>query len=173
MVSKDIAVHYDPQCHENSNYFVITKDTPNVGGTNILVKYKKDYPQPIQCVYARGNANDIEFKAGEPQYYLALTDNFLILDSGTGPEPRGITAFDLIKKVGVYNGSYAKPVSTSGDTITFWEPNSQKVTPQNCPQGNEWLSQGLSPIMESHVALDLKTLNKKDLGEYRCVPTQG
>jgi len=139
----------------------------------ILVKYKKDYNAPIQCTYARGSANDIEFKNGTPQYFLALTDNFLILDSGTGPEPRGITAFDLIKRVGVYNGSYAKPVSTSGDTITYWEPNNQKVTLANCPQESEWLKEGLPPIMESHITLNLLDLTKKNLGEYRCVPTQG
>ncbi|MSU54855.1 MAG: hypothetical protein EXS48_03440 [Candidatus Staskawiczbacteria bacterium] len=173
VIPKSMALNYDPKCNENSKYFVISKDTPNVGGTNILVKYKKDYSQPIQCIYARGSANDIEFKAGEPQYFLALTDNFLILDSGTGPEPRGLTAFDLIKKQGVYNDSYAKPISTSGDTITYWSPNNQKVTPQNCPQGNEWLRQGLPPIMESHVILNLLDLTKKELGEYRCVPTQG
>ncbi len=160
-------------CNENDKYFVVSKDIPDSVGTYILVKYKKDYSQPIQCTYIRGSANDIEFKSGTAQYFLALTDNFLILDSGTGPEPRGLTVFDLTKKQGVYNDSYAKPISTNGDTMTYWNPTKEKVTVQNCPQGSEWLKNGLPPIIESHVTLNLIDLTKKDLGERRCVPTQG
>lgn len=171
VIFKSIALYYNPKCNENSRYFVVSKNIPNSGETDILVKYKKDYNQQIPCIYNVGKT-DFEIK-GEFQNFLALTDNFIILDTGTGPEPRGLIVYNLNSKKMVYTDNYAKPVSTSSDTITYWNPTYQKVTPQNCPQGNQWLSQGLPPIIESHVTLNLLDLTKKELGEYRCVPTQG
>ncbi len=161
----------DTQCNENNKYYVISKDISGSGENRLLIKYKKDYTQQVACAYNIGKT-DFEIK-GEFQNFLALTDNFIILDAGTGPEPRGLIVYNLNTRKRVYDDSYGKPVLTQGDTVTYWSPIAEKATKANCSKFDEWTAQGLPPIIEAHVTLNLLDLTKKDLRENRCVPTQG
>jgi len=159
----------DLTCSENSKYIAIAKSDNGV--SNIIVKNKTDDSEQISCVYS-AEKNDFELKSLKATYFLALTDNFLILDSGTAPEPRGLIVYKLSNQKKVFEDRYARPITTSGDTITYWSPTSIKPTKANCPQLNEWSAGGLGAVIEAHVTLDLTNLSKKDLREYRCNPTQ-
>ena len=158
-------------CHETQKYFAIENSLADSVGTNILVKYKTTANQHFACSYTVGK-NDFEIKNGDADYFLAFTDNFLVIDRGTAPDPRGLIVYDLRSRTQVYADRYSKPWSVAGDTITYWNPTDTKATTQNCPKLAEYTSQGLGALIESRVTLDLSTLTKKASGEYRCSVTQ-
>ena len=158
-------------CHETQKYFAVEKSLADSVGSTILVKYKTAVDQHFACSYAVGE-NDFEINNEDADYFLAFTDNFLIIDRGTAPDPRGLIVYDLRSRTQVYIDRYSKPWSIAGDTITYWNPVDTKVTSQNCPKLAEYTSQGLGAIIESRVTLDLSTLAKKASGEYRCSVTQ-
>ena len=157
-------------CEESSKYFVISKRSEDYIKSDFLVKYKTDKDQVIPCDYIVAEG-DFEIKNQEATYFLALTDNFLLLDRGTAPPPRTLTAYDLNSRKEVYNDqySYRPPVSVSGDNITYWSPIDEEVTEDNCPEFYELykLYSGSAEI-EAYVTLNLVDLTKEELGEYRC-----
>jgi len=108
----------------------------------------------------------------EAMFFKARENNLLIVDQGTAPPPRGLIIYDLNTKKKVFQDSYSTPLDITNTTITYWNPTTQKVTVENCSDYVKWTSQGLGTEIESRVSLDLTTLTKKGLGQYRCQPTQ-
>jgi len=39
----------------------------------------------------------------------------MFIDSGTGPDPRGLDVFDLSQKKNVFSGSYSQPIALDKD----------------------------------------------------------
>lgn len=155
-------------CMENDKYFVITTEKVSpYGSPDFLIKYKKEKNQSIPCKYDVGKT-DFEIKNQEMTNLLTMSDNFLVLDSGTAPLPRAISIYNLNTRKKVYSGLYSMPMNTYKDTLTYWEPTDIKITEENCPESKEWLKNGLGAHIESHITLDLTNLIKKELGEYRC-----
>ncbi len=158
-------------CHESSKYFVLEKSlAPNVG-SDILVKNKTAPTQVVPCEYRVG-AGDFEIKNADAQYFLAFTDNFMLIDQGTAPEPRGLIIYDLRTQKQVFMDSYAKPVDVVGDSITYLSKTNIKPTTQNCPDLKTYTENGLGAVIMSRVTLNLLTLSKKDLGQPQCRATQ-
>jgi hypothetical protein len=106
------------------------------------------------------------------EYFLTFTDNFLVLDQGTAPEPRGLVVYDLHSHKIVFNDSYAKPVEVAKDNITYWSKTNQKPTLQNCPDLNNYTKNGLGAVIMSKVTINLSSLDKKDSGINKCMATQ-
>ena len=158
-------------CHETQKYFAVEHDSADSVGSIILVKYKTSPGQHLPCSYVVGKG-DFEINTGDADYFLTFTDTFLLLDRGTAPDPRKLIVYDLRSRTQVYADQYAKPWSVAADTITYWSPIDTKVTAQNCPPVAQYTSEGLGAVIESEVTLDLPTLNKKTLGQYRCSATQ-
>ncbi|MDR3547689.1 MAG: hypothetical protein P4M11_05380 [Candidatus Pacebacteria bacterium] len=158
-------------CHESEKYFEVQNSLGDLVGSDILIKYKTAIDQRFSCTFIVENG-DFEIKNADADYFLAFTDNFLLIDRGTAPEPRGLIVYDLRSRKQVYEDRYASPWSVAGDTVTYWNPVDTKVTTQNCPDLATYTSQGLGAVIESQVTLDLTTLTKKATGEYRCSITQ-
>lgn len=161
---------YAENCVSNNKYFVISKNKTDDVGTGILVKYKSSDDQIIPCEYS-AESGDFEM-GGDAEYVLALENNFLITDTGTGPDPRLLTVYDLNIRKKVYNDSYSQPVDIQNDTINYWTETTKTVTEENCPEFKEWKEGGLGAVIDAHVSLNLSNLTKKELGEYRCSPRQ-
>lgn len=158
-------------CHDSAKYFAVEKSLADSVGADILIKYKTDVNQDIPCVYTVGS-NDFELKNVMAEYFLTFTDNFIVLDKGTAPEPRGLVVYDLRSREMVFTDSYAKPVIVDGDSLTYFSKTTQKTTLQNCPEMNDYIKNGLGAVIMSKVTLDLNTLVKKDSGEIKCIATQ-
>jgi hypothetical protein len=164
------------ECHENDTYFVVVGNGNHPG---FLVKYKTTSDQNIECTYTVGDT-DFEIGIEWAEYYLGLTGDFLLLDSGTGPPPRGLIIYDLAKRKKVFTDSYDlfydrpsfTPLIIQDASLIYWSPKDEEVTAQNCPEKAEYESGGLGTIIEAKVELYLSTLSKQELGEYRCSPTQ-
>ena len=158
-------------CKDNPNYFVVTKSLSDSVGSDILIKYKTNKNQNFACSYTV-EKNDFEIKNVQAEYFLTFTDNFLVLDSGTAPEPRGLIVYDLRSRKIVFTDSYAKPVQVKGDSITYFSKTDQKPTIKNCSSLNDYIKNGLGAVIMSKVTVDLSSLNKKSTGVTECIATQ-
>ena len=158
-------------CHNSPQYFIITRALDGSVGSDTLVKYKAtaDAQFPCRYVVAQG---DFEIKNGSAEYFLAITNHFLIFDSGTAPDPRVMIVYDLSKRAKIYMDKYSKPTLTKDNLVSYWTPTDKKVTITSCPKMNEYISGGLGVGIDVYITLDMNTLIKKESGEYRCTPRQ-
>ncbi len=159
------------ECHDSPKYFLIQKSLADSVGSDILVKYKTSPAQNIPCAYAAASG-DFEIPNVSAEYFLTFTDNFLVLDSGTEPLPRGLIAYDLRSRQIVFTDTYAQSVEVAGDTITYFSKTNQKPTAQNCPDLNTYTTNGLGAVIMSKVTVDLNLLTKNDTGATECMATQ-
>ncbi len=162
---------YKERCVNNDKYYVIGRPLIDSVGSDYLIKYKDSEKDVFECEYNFENG-DFEIKNGYAQYILALEDDFLIFDQGTGPEPRLLIVYDLAKKEKVYENLYSKPISIEDNTISFWATTDDLVTKENCPRLEEMKRDGFGSIIETRVSLDLQNLIVEGLGEYQCIPLQ-
>ena len=162
---------YEEDCVNNDKYFVVSKNLTESVGSDILVKYKTSPTQNISCEYSKDDL-DFEIKNERAEYIMSLENNFLILDSGTAPPPRGLIVYDLLKKKNVYNSSYSNPITIKNNKISYWTETSEKVTAENCSDLKEHESYGLGSAIETYITLDLNSLKTTDSGQHRCSPRQ-
>lgn len=138
-------------CHDGNGYRVVAKRVEPLG-SDFLIR-KTDYDAgTLPCVY-EVKPGDFEIRNEQAEYFLALLDSHLILDSGTAPEPRGLIVWDLDTRRKVYSGSYSPPYSIDRDGIRFWV-GSGAASDANCPQAAGWREQGLGAALEAEVRLD-------------------
>ncbi len=162
---------YEENCVSNNKYFVVEKNLTDSVGANHLVKYKINENQNFSCEYVV-EKGDFEIKNEWAEYTLALENNFLILDSGTGPDPRGLIIYDLNARKKVFEDTYSRPITIQNNTINYWTEAVEKATEVNCPELKEYEAGGLGAAIDAHVSLNLSNLIKKDLGERRCSSRQ-
>jgi hypothetical protein len=160
-------------CHESSRYLIVEGSTGEVG-TNFLVKYKRQKGEPPVCKYVV-KPGDFEIPNEEAEYFLGLQGNLLILDSGTGPDHRGLIIWDLSKKKKVYTGTYSseseKEVKIKPGYMEFWLETG-RARDENCPKAKEWRANGLGAAIETWVRLDLSDFTVTKSSKTRCSPRQ-
>jgi hypothetical protein len=161
----------DVTCYDSPNYFAIQKLVGTSVGSDILIKYKTSPSQVFPCRYVVA-PGDFEETKESAQYFLMLTDHFLLLDQGTAPEPRIYIAYDLASRKKIYSDYYSKPITAVGDTITYWSPTEIRATADNCPVFNDDIAKSLGSLIQVKTSLDLKTLARTNLGPSECVPVQ-
>jgi len=155
-------------CHESPSYLIVEGQTGEVG-THFLVKYKSKKNQSSACEYSV-KPGDFEIRNELAEYFLGLQGDLLILDSGTGPDPRGLFIWDLKKKKKVYSGRYSEAKIEPG-YIKFWIETGV-ATDENCPDAKEWSAGGLGAAIETRVRLDFADFSATKSSEKRCSPRQ-
>ena len=156
-------------CHDEGRFRVIAKPAESVG-TDFLVKQLGRGRSIPPCKYLV-REGDLEIRNENAEYFLGLTESFLVLDSGTAPEPRGLVIWDLQKRQKVFTGSYSKPVSIDATGITFWQPGGD-ATDANCPQAAGWRAQGLGAALETEVRLGFADMKPVAGAATRCAARQ-
>jgi hypothetical protein len=156
-------------CHDDGRYRVIARPAASAG-TDFLVKQLGRGRSIPPCKYLP-REGDVEIRNENAEYFLGLEGEFLILDSGTAPEPRGLIVWDIAKRQKVYTGSYSGPVSIDGDGIGFWQPAGE-ATDANCPQAAGWRAQGLGAGLEVRVRLAFTDMKTVPGTETRCTARQ-
>lgn len=154
----------DTVCHESPTHLIVEGPTGEVG-THFLVKYKSAERPAPPCAY-RVQTGDFEIRNEDAEYFLALQGELLMLDSGTGPDPRGLIIWDLRKRTKVYSGSYADATVASG-SMTFWLETAV-ATDENCPEARQWRSDGLEAVIETQVQLDFADMRVAPGTLTRC-----
>lgn len=111
---------------------------------------------------------NFSIKESEAEFFLASTTDFIFVDQGTAPPPRGLSVYNLNSCSVVFKDQYSRPFDVKGNEVTYWSPVAESVTNTNCPKKSEYESQGLGAGIESYVSLDLTTIKKTVIGESRC-----
>ncbi len=156
-------------CHESPAYLVVEGPTGEVG-TNFLIKYKSKADSKIKCEYSVQDG-DFEIKNEWAEYFLALQNNLLILDSGTGPDPRGLIIWNLNDHKKVYSGTYSEPYEIKPGYLEFWT-ETEKATEANCPEKKEWEAGGLGAGIDTRVTLNLADFSITRSSQTRCSSRQ-
>jgi hypothetical protein len=118
----------------------------------------------------------VHFKVPEgDNFFFGLYGDYMFIDSGTGPEPRGLEVIDLAQKKSVFSGSYSSPIALEKDSrLSYYLTVDEKKLKKkpDCPEAEEWKQNGLGIAYEEKVGLDLKTLKIAHSGELRCASRQ-
>src|SRR3989344_4105513 len=166
-VDSPTAIPSKDECHENDKFFVIVDNKTG----NFLIKYKSTINQKFNCIYSK-NLEDYEILNEGADWYQELYNNFLFVDSGTGPPPRGIAIYDLNKRQMIFSDGYNLPISIENGHFDYWKEIDTQVTSVNCPDKESWEGGGIGTAIEERVSFDLNSLKKSSLNETRCSPTQ-
>jgi hypothetical protein len=156
-------------CHESSDYLIVEGSTGEVG-IHFLVKYKSKKNPRLTCEYVI-KPDDLEIRNEWAEYFLGLQGDLLILDSGTGPDLRGIIIWDLKKQKKVYTGTYSGEVKIETEYMEFWLKTGD-ANDENCPEGKEWKVGGLGAAIETWVHLDFSDFKLTKSSKTRCSPRQ-
>ena len=131
-------------------------------------------------------ATDIGLGQKDAFYYIDLRSNYLVLDSGTGPD-RWVVIFDLRSGKTILNAPYSiseeeRCAPTSGCTseefkvddsgIIFWRAIKEPATGENCPGFSKIKSSGLDPTIEEKTSFRFATAKLESLKSRRCVSSQ-
>lgn len=156
-------------CHDEGRFRVIARPADGVG-TDFIIKQRSRGRSIPPCKYIP-RPGDFEIRNEDAEYFLGLEGNFLVLDSGTSPEPRGLVVWDLEKRRKVYTGRYASPVKIDAEGVSFWQETGP-ATDANCSQAALWRSQGLGAALETEVRLGFADLVVVPGAATRCSARQ-
>lgn len=167
-------------CYNSLKYFIITRPSGVDVNDDYLIKYKTSDDQIIPCEYSV-ETTDFEIK-DVANGFIAEENNFLIIESGSGPDGTYLMVYDLNTRKKIYGDENTGVKSIKNNTLIYWRPNYDsmykvpEVTKENCLEFtdvyDEYLTKQLGFIMNSLISVNLTDLTKKELGEYHCSVTQ-
>lgn len=157
-------------CYVYNKYAVVVAPTEDVGEDIKIIARNSPVDESYLSDPVKAPAY---FKVEEgDNYFFGIYADYLFIDSGTAPEPRGLGIYDLAQKKEIYDGSYSSPIKLEKDLrLTYYEEVEQsalKGKKVDCPQAEQWKNDGLGVAYEEKVSLDLKTLKKSRSGNIRC-----
>lgn len=155
----------EKQCHETSKYFVIERPS---GGTDFLIKYKPTADATFACKY-QVEPGDLEIKNQWAEYFLGLSGDLLILDSGTGNHGRRLILWNLAKRKKVLNAPYEDPIEIKSTSMTYWLETG-KANARNCPKyvNPEDEEMSIGAVIETKVTMLLADFNIARSSQTRC-----
>lgn len=156
------------QCEQSDRYrIVMVAPGAEEVGTHFLIQRMSPETAAAPCSYAP-QSGDFEIRNEDAEYFLGLHGDRLILDSGTGPEPRGLIIWDLQQRAKVYTDRYAEAQLDQG-VLTYWLETGAGDD-QRCPEAREWRAMGLGDgvAIETQVSLRLDDLTLTHSSHTRC-----
>ena len=161
------------QCYVFNKYVILTTETEDGVGEDIRIALRGGSSDAKQLCDDKSAKTYFIIKNDDSNFFFGLFEDYLFVDIGTGPEPRGLSVFDLSKKKKIYDASYNTPIKIgAGPTLDFWMPLEKDLPKKQCPQARKWEAQGLGFGFERRVILDLKSLKEQTIGQPRCTPRQ-
>lgn len=157
-------------CMQSPEYFVVVNG-PQEPGLDVIAKHKTSPDETFPCADVAA-AGDVVVQNDLPEFVLGVAQQFLVIDSGTAPPPRGLIVYDLDAQTSTFTDTYSPPIDIATDTVTYWEATKQAPTTANCPDLAQYSADGLGAVIESHVSLDLDTMAVTPLGAHQCEPVQ-
>lgn len=102
------------------------------------------------------------------QWPQGIDENYLLMDFGCCPGPRGLKIIDLATYDTILNTSYTEIGSyDSTKTLTYYAPY-RRATKKDCAKYDEYIREGLEPYIEQLYSFNLKTRKKLGLSNFRC-----
>lgn len=104
--------------------------------------------------------------------FFGIKDNYLFIDMGTAPWPRGLVIYDLAKRDTVLHTKYSEPIFIdSTSTLSYWMPIGL-ATKKTCTDFDKIENADLVPSIEQRCLFKLSTRLTTMLNEKRCVGYQ-
>jgi hypothetical protein len=166
------AAEADPgvTCYTSDRYHVAGREGENGLGTDFLVRpLPPDEPPP--CAYAPGS-DTWEIPNEWAEYFFALEGAFLVLDSGTGPDPRGLQVWDLDARQIAFGAAASDLWMPAPDTLAYWAEVSAPPDAASCPERAAYEARGLGAALEQEIRLALAGLVPRPTGAVRCSARQ-
>ncbi len=149
-------------CYRSPLYTVVERERPGAVGSDHFIGAASRSCQPDSL------PGDLVLRNEWAEYFAGLRGHFLVLDSGTGPDARGVIVLDLRTRRRTYSGLYADfEPSVRGDTLALWQPYDLPAPHPGCPHVS-----GLGDGIDSLIWLDLRTGRTRFAGRVRCATRQ-
>ncbi len=99
--------------------------------------------------------------------FLASTTDVVVIDSGTGPDIRQLTIYNLRSCEKMHEDWYARfgsqEVTIQGDEVLYSVPTTKEVTKENCARYDEYMSSTGNARFNAQVSYNVKTKTRKTL----------
>ena len=169
----------EARCYQYPNYTVSETSTANTGSKDearfisiITVRASKIPCKQIHKL--TDNQSIFTIKKGF-EFFQGLAGNVLITDSGSAPDGRILTLYNVDKRSKFLQfDDYAddpKDLAIKNNKLTLWYKTSY-ATKTNCRQYKQWTTQGFGAVLESQVSVDLTSHRVVDTSRRRCQPRQ-
>jgi hypothetical protein len=159
-----VVVHRDARsvCHRSARYTVVeVARTDELGADHFVGDHRRS------CAID-SLAGDFVIRSEWAEYFAGLRGHFLVLDSGTGPDVRGLLVFNLETRVRTFAGAYVDlERGGHGDSLGVWQPYDLPQPRPGCP-----VVDGLGAGVDSLVWLDLRAGRTRFAGRVRCATRQ-
>ncbi len=171
-------------CRHGGRFTALETDNAKTG--NMFVTRKSTGKIKDDCM-VETRPSDIVVGRDEPYYYIDLRHDYLVLDSGTGPD-RSLVIFDLRSGKPILQAPYSVSADNACDPtrgclsseefklddsgVIFWRATKEPPTARNCPDFAK-ISRDLPAVIEEKTAFRFATRKAENLKTKRCVPSQG
>ena len=135
-------------------------------GSDIFIKIRRKKFTEINCEKMSKNC-DMKIMNKWAQFFLAKKGKYLIVTDGTD-ERRGLFIYDITKGKNIFQSDFSEPIRFNYKSeLSFWT-ESKKASGGECENYDTWKKQGLIPIIEMNVILDLNKIVLIHLTDTRC-----
>lgn len=155
-------------CHTAGHYEILEIENVESAGTRFAVR-KHAQGAPGTCRFKAANADFIIGGEDDPLWFAALTSRYLVMTRSTGPQG-DVVFYDLDRRA-VAHEAPADDVELVRGVAVYWERVAEG-TPANCPEFEEYDSNGLGAAITAETQFDLATGAVKATGQTRCDATQ-
>lgn len=169
------AMAQEAQCFQNDQFLVIAQDRTDSAGMEILARAPAR--GKIKCEYVERETDFVinplgqaGWPDGQPLWFEGLAGKYLVLTRSTGPDGN-IVIMDLAEHQTVVDEAADDEITVSDDAVTYWM-RSEQGTEDNCPQFEDFTSNGLGAVIAEEQVFDIASGEVKSTGEKRCSATQ-
>jgi hypothetical protein len=156
------------ECHQSALFSIAIRE----GTDNYIdVLCLKSEFLKGNCFYDSVNAL-FERKNLEETFFLDFKYPYLLLDAGTGPDPRVLTVIDVSKNRSILDTAYSSPAEfVDSDKIKFWTERKDSSF-LKCKEFEKRQADGLGCAVDDEVMFDLRKHTFNKTGKSRCAPRQ-
>jgi hypothetical protein len=152
------------RCYKSPRHIVVERNRSGQVGTDLLVRSRQ-----AETCEADSLPGDFVIRDEWAAYFSAIQGDLLLLDSGTGPDVRGLIIFDVVDRRRIAEISYVDlapgPDSAS---IGVWDGAALDEPAPGCPSPPG----GLLPGVDSLHYVNLRTGEARFAGQTRCAQRQ-
>lgn len=158
----------DALCFQNDTALVIAEERNEDVGMNILAR--QPAKGKIKCEYEERDGDWVIGKVDDPLWYEGLLGKYLVLTRSTGPDGN-LVIYDLETQGLFLDEPVDDDIVLSETEVTFWQ-RFEDGTAENCPEFEEYASNGLGAVIAKEQVFDTMTGTLTGTGEERCSATQ-
>ncbi len=156
-----------PNCFLYKKYIIVVKSSGGIG--DIIAVRERTSTSDSNCIIPSEKSGIFTIDGSDStETFVGLYRHFLFTDSGTGPDGRGISIYNLKKKKLVYSATYSGGGMEiqNGALILYKAIESKKKIDCTVPQ---WPG----PFgYEQETRVDLESLREEVIGKITCSPRQ-